>query len=87
MTTKIITGHEVEVAEVESQKSTPEFRISVLRNVSEMISGAANTLAAYEAGTLEPTDSIFGAYSVEQQVYDAELTLSRAAEILPKHLK
>lgn len=86
MEKQIVTGHELEVAEIERQKATPEFRVSVLRGVAEMIAGAANTLASAAAGTLVETDSVFGPYCAEQQIADAELTLSRAAGILDKHL-
>lgn len=75
----IITGHEVEMAELEKQDKSPERRALVIKLAGEGLAENGETLRLAALGQLAAIEeNIFGAReSVEQQVAMAELAIER----------
>lgn len=82
----IITGHEVEMAELEKQAASPEHRALTIKMAGEGLAEAGETLRLAALGQLTPIDSnIFGeSESVEDQVAMAELAIERHLASLAK---
>jgi hypothetical protein len=80
----IITGHEVEMAELERQAASPERRALIIKLAGEGLAECGETLRLAALGQLTPiTENIFGeSESVEDQVANAELAIGRHLESL-----
>ncbi len=80
----IITGHEVEIAEIERQKASPEFRALIIKKSGEALAGYGETLRLAALGQLTAApENVFGeCQSVADQVADAEVFIARHVDIL-----
>lgn len=84
----IITGHEVEVAELEKQAASPERRALTIKMSGESLAGYGETLRLAALGLLNPVKrNIFGEpESVADQVQAAEMMIKRHLEILIRNV-
>ena len=85
-TTNIVTGHEVEIAELEAMRQSASFRANCIAGAKANLEEATATLVAAASGTLQPAPSIFGKdLTVAEQVSMARQQIATALDILARY--
>jgi hypothetical protein len=83
-----VTGHEVEVAELEKQANSAEHRALTIKLSGEALAGYGETLRLAALGqlTTAPVDIFGECLTPEQQIADAEAMIARHMSVLTKAL-
>jgi hypothetical protein len=85
MKNAIITGHEIEITELQKQSASAETRALSIKLSGEGLAACGETLRLASLGLLEPVESIFGGtLSVADQVETAEIMVERHMGVLAK---
>ena len=81
--TTIITGHEEEMATIAEQEQSAELRAITIKMAGERMAENGEILRLAALGQLQPSEDVFGvAWSVEQQVEEANRRIMRDMEII-----
>jgi hypothetical protein len=87
MKNAIITGHEIEIAELEKQAASAENRALSIKLSGEGLAACGEILRLASLGLLEPVESIFGGtVSAADQVATAGIMVERHMGVLAKAL-
>lgn len=85
---KEISGHEVEIAELEKQAASPEAYALTIKLCGQALAGHGETLRLAALGKLQtaPKDIFGECQTPEQQVHDANAAIDRQMQVLAKAL-